>query len=88
MLILGRRAGESLVIGDHISVTILSVEPGGSVTLGIDAPRDLLILRKELQQAASTNKEAASADASTQMLTALENTFLHPAPGKKPEKGG
>lgn len=88
MLILGRRAGESLVIGDRISVTILSVEPGGSVTLGIDAPRDLLILRKELQQAASTNQEAASADASTQMLTALENAFLHPAAGKKPEKGG
>ena len=81
MLILGRRAGESLVIGDRISVTILSVEPGGSVTLGIDAPKDLLILRKELQQAVSTNQEAASA-------TALENAFLHPTAGKKPEKGG
>lgn len=77
MLILGRKAGESLSIGDHISITVLSVEPGGSVTLGIDAPRDLLILRKELQLAASSNQEAAGANASSQLIGALESVLIH-----------
>ena len=85
MLILGRKAGESLAIGDHITVAILSVEPGGGVTLGIDAPRDMLILRKELQQAVSSNQEAASAEASAQLITALESVLTHPP---KEESGG
>ena len=53
MLILRRKGGESLVIGDQISVTILSVDASGTVMLGINAPKDVLILRSELQQAAS-----------------------------------
>ena len=61
MLILRRREGESLIIGDQINVSILSVEAGGTVSLGISAPRDVLILRSELQQAASANQDAAQA---------------------------
>ena len=44
MLILRRKGGESLVIGDQISVTILSVDASGTVMLGINAPKDVLIL--------------------------------------------
>ena len=50
MLILRRREGESLIIGDQINVSILGVDAGGAVSLGISAPRDMLILRSELQQ--------------------------------------
>ena len=78
MLILGRKPGESLLIGDQVTVTVLSVEPGGNVSLGIDAPREMLILRKELQQAASFNRESADAKASTQMIDALELVLSHP----------
>ena len=49
MLILQRREGESLVIGDQITLTILSVDAKGKVEIGINAPRDILILRSELQ---------------------------------------
>ncbi len=47
MLILTRRAGESLLIGDEVSVTVLSVK-GGQVRLGVDAPRDIAVHREEV----------------------------------------
>lgn len=76
MLILRRKEGESLVIGDQISLTILSVDAGGTVSLGINAPRDVLILRSELQQAASANQEASQAD--LKVLQNLEQTLGGP----------
>ncbi|MBU3819134.1 MAG: carbon storage regulator [Candidatus Faecalibacterium intestinavium] len=59
MLVLSRKEGESVIIGDHISVTVLSIEPGGQVNIGISAPRDVLVLRSELQKAVSENQSAA-----------------------------
>jgi carbon storage regulator len=47
MLVLTRRSEESIIIGGNIVVTILSVE-GEKVKLGIEAPREISILRKEL----------------------------------------
>ncbi len=47
MLILTRKAGETLLIGDDIEVTILSVN-GNQAKIGIDAPKDVEILREEL----------------------------------------
>ena len=76
MLILRRKEGESLVIGDQISLTILSVDAGGPVSLGTNTPRDVLILRSELQQAASANQEASQAD--LQVLQNLEQTLGGP----------
>lgn len=64
MLILRRKEGESLVIGDHIELTVLSVDSGGVVSLGINAPRDILILRSELQEAVSANQASATVDCS------------------------
>ncbi|WP_217184104.1 carbon storage regulator CsrA [Streptomyces sp. AC495_CC817] len=75
MLVLTRRANESIVIGDDITVTVLAVTPGG-VRIGIDAPRDKRINRAEIVVAVGdANQEAlhASADASAQeaLLAAL-----------------
>lgn len=56
---LSRKEGESLVIGDHISITILSVESGGQVNIGISAPKEMLVLRSELQKAVTVNQDAA-----------------------------
>jgi carbon storage regulator len=47
MLILTRRMGETLVIGDDVKVTILGVS-GGSVRVGIDAPRETSVHREEI----------------------------------------
>lgn len=59
MLILQRRAGESLVIGEDITVSVLSVD-GNRVRLAITAPEDVSILRSELLTARQTNQDAAS----------------------------
>lgn len=47
MLILTRRVGESLVIGDDINIIILGVK-GNQVRLGIEAPEDVSIHREEI----------------------------------------
>lgn len=47
------------MIGDHISITILSVESGGQVNIGISAPKEVLVLRSELQKAVNANQDAA-----------------------------
>jgi carbon storage regulator len=46
MLILTRKKGESIAIGDNIQVQVLNVK-GGQVRIGIDAPRDVQINREE-----------------------------------------
>ena len=47
MLILTRRTGEKLMLGDNITVTVLGVR-GGQVRLGVDAPKDVSVHRKEI----------------------------------------
>ncbi len=59
MLILQRKKGQELKIGDNICITVLDMG-NDWVKLAIDAPRDVSILRSELIEAASANKEAAA----------------------------
>lgn len=59
MLILSRKIGESLLINEFIEVKVTEIS-GDKVKIGIDAPRDYKILRKELCQTVESNKEAAS----------------------------
>lgn len=47
MLILARRIGESLMVGDDVTVTVLSVN-GSQMRLGIHAPRDIAVHRDEI----------------------------------------
>ncbi|MDX1295855.1 MAG: carbon storage regulator CsrA [Sulfurimonadaceae bacterium] len=71
MLILSRKEGESIVIGDNITVKIVSAEKG-IVKIGIDAPRDVTILRSELVEAVeSANKEASEKTADDNILKDL-----------------
>lgn len=63
MLVLSRRPGERVMIGDQITVTVVRIGPN-NVRLGIDAPRDLNIVREELcleLAAAETAERAPSA---------------------------
>lgn len=60
MLILSRKADESIIIADTITVKVVSIEKG-VVKLGIDAPHHIRVLRSELIRAVEdANKEASS----------------------------
>jgi len=70
MLILRRRPGETLLIGDNVTVRVLESSEG-SVRLAIDAPREVKILRGELLQAANANRDAANEQVCPEELQAL-----------------
>lgn len=83
MLILQRRIGESLVIGEEIRVSVVSIE-GGRVRLAISAPPEVSILRSELLDAKLANQDSAVEEAAPAELLGL----LGGMPvSKKHEKG-
>ena len=56
MLVLTRRAGEKLIIGENVTVTILGVK-GKQIRIGIDAPRDITVNREEINERILKEKE-------------------------------
>jgi carbon storage regulator len=56
MLILTRRTGETLMIGDNITVTVLGVK-GNQVRLGINAPKDVRVDREEIRERINLEKQ-------------------------------
>lgn len=77
MLILRRRAGEALVIGDDVKITVLDTSDG-AVRLAIDAPREIPVLRSELLQAADANRDAASEGSAPRELLAMLDAKKNP----------
>lgn len=60
MLVLTRRRGESIEIGKDIVVTVVEIQ-GDKVKIGINAPKEIPVMRRELLEAARTaNEEAVS----------------------------
>jgi len=66
MLVLTRKTNQSIMIGDEIEVSILSVA-GDKVRIGIDAPRDIAVFRKEVYVAIDEGAGPAEESASTQV---------------------
>jgi carbon storage regulator len=60
MLVIARKPGERICLGDDITVTVLEIS-GSSVRLGIDAPAEVQIYRHEIWLAIKAENEAAAA---------------------------
>ena len=58
MLVISRKAGESLIISEDIKITIISVS-SDKVSIGIEAPKDVKIMRQELLETIEVNKASA-----------------------------
>ncbi len=85
MLILRRKVGDSLQIGENVTITVLSVDASGNINLGIDAPKDVLILRKELEQAKAANTDSLTAT-TPKAVQALELALPSFAKGESVQK--
>lgn len=83
MLILQRKTGESLIIGEDVRVTVVSIE-GGRVRLAISAPSEVSILRSELLDAKLANQDSAVEEAAPAELLGL----LGGLPGKRVSRKG
>ena len=61
MLILTRRIGETLIIGDDVNITVLGVK-GNQVRLGINAPKDVSVHREEIYLRIQQEKQGTATD--------------------------
>jgi len=62
MLVLTRRPGESIVVGENIVVTVIEIK-GGQVRIGIDAPREVDVYREEIYEQVRQENLTAIANA-------------------------
>ena len=76
MLVLSRNKGESIIIGDHIEISVLDVQ-GDTIKLGIEAPRSLSVHRKEVyDEIQAANREASQHLPTAEQLKQLKSEEL------------
>ncbi len=88
MLVLTRRAGESIMIGDEVRVVVLDVR-GDTVRLGIDAPRSVKVHRAEVFAEVQEANAAAATPAATDLTTVasrLQQIARSAAAGPRPPR--
>ncbi|SHE47077.1 carbon storage regulator, CsrA [Thermoanaerobacter uzonensis DSM 18761] len=70
MLILTRKVGQAIIIGEDIEIRILEIDDG-QIKLGVTAPKNISVLRKELIEIKDENLKAASVN--KEALSKIEN---------------
>ncbi len=70
MLILGRKEGEEILLGSDIKIKVVEVSKG-VVKIGIDAPREVLVLRGELKDRIEESNKEANAKANVRVIKDL-----------------
>ena len=76
MLVISRRLGESILLGNDVEIQIVEMTQS-RVKIGIKAPRELTVLRKEVLEASRHNEEASQSsggEALTRLVTNLRKT--------------
>ena len=81
MLVLTRKSNQSLMIGDDIEVTVLSIM-GEKVRIGIQAPREIPVFRKEIYLEIQQENAAARASAQAEVDDALKKLSPRPMIGR------
>jgi carbon storage regulator len=71
MLVLTRKTNQSIMIGDDVEVTVLAVSRD-KIRLGITAPRDVPVFRKEVYLSIKSEESAAASDSREETEAALE----------------
>lgn len=71
MLVLNRKPGESIILGDNIEIRILEIQDG-KIKIGIEAPKEISILRKEVYDDVKAENEA-SINTGYDILNVLKN---------------
>ena len=81
MLIITRRTGEKLVIGDDVVIEVLEIS-GSSVRIGVAAPKSVPVYREEIYTAVREENAAAAASDPADLPEQLPN---HPSPAQRKE---
>ncbi len=85
MLILARKPGEAIAIGDGIKIRVLEIK-GGQVKIGVEAPAEVMVHREEIYlRIVEENTRAAEAPAD---LSSLASAFSTDKARSKPSHGG
>ena len=86
MLILARRIGESIMIGDQVEISVVDIK-GDQVKLGINAPSQVKVYRREVYTAIQEENRAAAANA-PKSLPRIEGLLEKKTPPEGPPRGG
>ena len=86
MLVLTRKSHEQIQIGDNITITILRVK-GGAIRVGIDAPRSVTVLRKELEGKPAKQEKTQVEAVATSTENSATVAFAAPIPRRRITEG-
>ena len=73
MLVLNRKKGETIIVGDNIRITVVDVQ-GDNIKIGIEAPREVSIYRQELyEEITAANQQANQNEINAEQLKRLKD---------------